>query len=90
MSVIAVDFNRDSFFEQGFRFTRVSERTWSVESLESWDSLEEHWVSIGRVMEAKKAPTSRLGSWVAIGDCIYVGFPSRADAAQHLERIRYE
>lgn len=94
MSVIVADFDRASFMEQGFRFTRLTEKTWDVEVLESWSSFGETWVSIGRVMESKIDKSygrwQDIKRWAAISNkFIQIGLSSRADAAQLLERLRY-
>ena len=93
MSSVIADFNREDFFEQGFKFTKVGEKTWSVEVLESWSSLGETWQVIGNVIHGHRAPGFNhrgMGDWASTSDnMIYVGFVSRHDAAAELERIYY-
>jgi hypothetical protein len=90
----ALEFDRDMFMEQGFRFTLLSERVWAVEALESWTSYGETWVSIGRVMESKIDKSYHrwqdLSRWASISaGFIQIGHRRRLDAAQHLEKLYY-
>lgn len=93
MSSVIADFSKEDFFEQGFKFTKVGDRTWSVEVLESWSSLGETWKTVGRVTLGHRKPNFQhrgMGDWAAANnDIVYVGFQSRHDAAAELERIYY-
>ena len=89
-----LEFKADSFREQGFRFAKLTEKTWNVEVLESWSSLGETWVSIGRVMESKPNKDyyrwRDIGCWSALsGPFARIGLKTRAEAARELEKMRY-